>query len=237
MKFHHYALATIGRTASKSYRMGRLLLLICPSLLVACAPQTVRMDLPGTDESVSVSMKDLRPSTEKESGHFSLVITSSAYGIYRKGDGTLNPSIIHAFRRLAYERFGSVSKPLDITVHHMVVYVNMKSEFRKMAALGAVGGAVGGAIAGGSVASTVNLSQSLIDRARFENDEIDEHERAFYTDAENPGHASVFVIYIDAEINGKRTFVKTMAPTKAQDGQDGYATAVKSAIGYFLSYY
>ncbi|MBS0515633.1 MAG: hypothetical protein JSS16_09180 [Proteobacteria bacterium] len=237
MKTPHVAFSVFDLTVGESYRMMKLLLLICPLLLIACTPQAVRMDLPGTDESTSIPIKDVRPSSEKESGHFSLVITSSAYGIYRKGDATLNPPMIQIFRRLAFEKFGDATKPLDISVHHMVVYVNMKSEFRKMAALGTIGGAVGGAIAGGTVGSTVNLSQTLVDRTHFEDEEIEEHERAFYTDAANPEHASVFVIYIDAEINGKRTFVKTMAPTKTQDKQDGYVAAVKSAIGYFLSYY
>ncbi|HEX7915360.1 hypothetical protein [Rudaea sp.] len=195
------------------------------------------MDLPGTDESVSVPIKDLRPKTEKENGTFSFAITSSAYGIYRKGDATLAPPMIQIFRRLVFEKLGGSAKPLEISVYHMVVYANMKSEFRRAAAFAAVGGAVGGALAGAATGSTVNLSQSLVDRAHFEDEEIDENERADYTEAENPERTSVYVIYIDADINGKRTFVKTMAPIKTRDKQDGYVAAVKSAIGYFLSYY
>lgn len=85
--------------------------------------------------------------------------------------------------------------------------------------------------------STVNLSQSLVDRNLFDAAGGEEYERAFYTEAENPEKASVFVIYIDADVNGKSVFVKTMAPSKAPDGQNPHARAVESAIQYYLSQY
>ena len=120
----------------------------------------------------------------------------------------------------------------------MVVYMNLKSQLRGQAIGAGVGGIIGTAIASGlNAGSTVNISQSIVDRAAFEAGGGDEYERAFCTDEENPNHASVFVIYIDAAINGKRVFVKTLAPTTAPKGEVAYSLAVQSAIQFFLSQY
>ena len=213
------------------------LLLILPIFLSACAPAPVRVDMPGTDQSASVPVEDLRSADEKKSEIFSLMITSSGYGIYRKGDDSLDPPMTQVFRRLAYERIANGQSPI-ITIYHMVVYMNAKSELRRGAVAGGIGGLIGGAIAAGmSVGNSVNVSQSVVDRTQFENAPADEYQRAFYTDAENPEHASVFVIYIDAAVNGKRVFVKTMAPTKAPEGQNAYSLAIQSSIQYYLSQY
>jgi hypothetical protein len=215
------------------------LLFVLPLLLSACAPIVTRVDLPGADDSTSVQVSDLRPASEKESKIFSLLITSGEYGIYRKGDQTLDPPMTQIFRRLAYDKLGvGKATPPSISIYHMVVYENRKSELRKGAVGAGIGGLVGAAIASGITAGdTVNISQSLIDRNQFEKSSAEEYERAFYTDAENPEHASVFVVYIDAAVDGKRVFVKTMAPTRAPEGHNAYSLAVQSAIQYYLSQY
>ena len=220
-----------------------LLLSLC---LTACAstPKATRIDMPGPDLSVAVHVDDLRPASEKKDKIFSLLVTSSGYGIYRKGDSTLDPPAIQAFRRVAYESLGDEVTKAPITVHHLVVYANAKSALRKssigIGLGGALGGAIGGAVAGvsaqGAEPAQTNINQSIVDRNAFEKND-DEYERAYYTDAENPRHASVIVIYIDATIAGKRIFVKTMAPTTVQRGQDAYSVAVQSAIQYWLSQY
>jgi hypothetical protein len=123
-----------------------------------------------------------------------------------------------------------------------------------------LGGLVGSAITSGTVATTVNISQSLVDREQFDrNGGKMEARRAFYSEEENPGNASVFVIYIDAAINGKRVFVRTMAPATstegyfpsraiaaqgcpidpdaAPEGQFPFVLAVNGAIQYWLEQY
>ena len=190
------------------------------------------------DPSSAVVVQDLRPEAEKKSEIFSYLITSSGYGIYRKGDETLDPPMPQLFRRRAYEASRGTGANPTITIYHMVVYMNLKSQLRGQAIGAGVGGIIGTAIASGlNAGSTVNISQSIVDRAAFEAGGGDEYERAFYTDEENPNHASVFVIYIDAAINGKRVFVKTLAPTTAPKGEVAYSLAVQSAIQFFLSQY
>ena len=121
----------------------------------------------------------------------------------------------------------------NITLHHMVVYLNMKAELRKGVAGGLVGGAIGGAIVGSiAAANTVNVSQSIVDPQQFDASAKDEFTRSLYTEEENPQHASVFVTYIDATTNGKRLFVKAMAPFRS-----GAPEAIKGAINYYLDQY
>lgn len=215
------------------------LLLVLPLLLSACAPVVTRINLPGTDNSTSVQITDLRPATEKESKIFSLLITSSEYGIYRKGDQTLDPPMTQIFRRMAYDKLGAGrAEPVSISIYHMVVYENRKSELRRGVAGGEIGGIIGAAVAAHiNAEKTINISQSVIDRDQFEESIDEEYKRALYTDVENPQRASVFVIYIDAAVDGKRAFVKTMAPTQAPEGQSAYGLAVQSAIQYYLSQY
>jgi hypothetical protein len=215
--------------------MKKLLLLVVPLLLCGCAAKAVRMDMAGTDQSAAVPVKDLRPDSEKESEIFSLMITSSGYGTYRKGDEALDPPMPQVFRRMVYEKVGAGGAPTDITIHHMVVYMNMKSELRK-GAIGSIGGVVGAVITA-SMASNVgvNMNQALVDRATFEAAGHEEYERAFYTEAENPERASVFVVYIDATVNGKRVFIRTMAPVRGPKGQAPIVEAVKSSIQFYLT--
>lgn len=213
------------------------LLLALPLLLCACVTQPVnRVTLPGVDHSGSVPVSDFRPANEKASEIFSLLISSSAYGIYRKGDETLDPPMTSIFRRRVYEKFGANGQPLSISIHHMVVYLNAKSALRKGAIGAGLGGVIGSVIASSAANNLgVNLSQSKVNRAAFEALADREHERSFYTEAENPEKATVFVIYIDAEVNGRRAFIKTLAPSTAPEGQDPYFLAVDSSIQYYLS--
>jgi hypothetical protein len=224
--------------------MKKLLLLSISLLLAACVQQKIaRVNLPGLDRSSSVVVQDLRPADEKIALRGSFAITSSSYGISRLGDETLDPSMPRILQHRAWEKLGgSNGTPLEIAIHHMVGYKNIKSEVRGAALGAAIGGAIGGAVGGAaSMGATsrsgVNLSQSLVDQSQFEALADEDYQRAYYTEQENPERASVFVIYIDAEIRGKRTFVKTIAPTASQKDQNAYSLAVESAIQYYLSQY
>jgi hypothetical protein len=92
-------------TCKRSNHMKKLLLIV-PLLLCACAPAITRVDLPGSDQSISVPVEDLRPENEKKTEIFSSMVTSSGYGIYRMGDETLEPSMTSFFRRLVFEKLG-----------------------------------------------------------------------------------------------------------------------------------
>ncbi|TDU23304.1 hypothetical protein DFR24_4828 [Panacagrimonas perspica] len=178
-------------------------------------------------------MRDYRPVTERESTIFSTLITRAGYGIYRTGEDKMSPTGMYLLRRKAQQKLGADGKkPLAITVHHLVVYVNAKTQLRKTTMGGVVAGAVGGAVVAQSMDKmTVNLSQSVIDSTKFTYVE-NEYERAFYTEEENLNRATVYVIYIEADINGKRTFTKTMASAK-----EPFPVVIEASVDYFLSHY
>ena len=210
--------------------MKSLFLLLILLNVVGCAQPTIKMDVPEIEKSQSITIKDLRPENEKQSELFSYSISNDAYGIYRKGDETLSPPMVQVFRHRAYEKFGSDKLISEIVVHHMVVYYNGKSAMRSGALFGAIGAAI-------SATDDVAIYKSKIDLNDFESVAKEEYKLALYSEKENPEGASVFVIYIDAELNGKRVFVRVMSPSKAPGGEDPYALAVNAAIKYFLEQY
>lgn len=225
-----------------------LLLTVC---LAACAtaPKPVHIDMPGTDKSTDVVVHDLRPASENESKNFSVIITSGGYGIYRQGDTTLDPPAIQVFRRSVSEALGADVIHGAITIHHLVIYTNLKSQLRRSSAFVAVGGAIGGAIGGGvagamfggangasDVLAQTTLSQSVVNTDAFDKVD-DEYERAFYSKTENPKRESVFVIYVDATIAGKRIFTKSISAIAVPKGEVAYSLAVKSAIQYWIKQY
>jgi len=225
------------------------LLIIASLSLCACAhqpPPIVSFDLPGEVKSISVAVEDLRPENEKkkEDETFSYSVVRAGYGITRVGDETTSPPITDVFRWMVFERLGKTEKNLKITVYHMVVYLNAKSKMRRRSVgagigilFGGIGMITGAEIGGSTTASTVNISQSLVDRKQFERDSKAEARHAFYSKEENPENAPVFVTYIDAAVNDKRVFVRTMAPITAPEGQFAFVLAVKGAIQYWLDHY
>ena len=112
----------------------------------------------------------------------------------------------------------------------MVVYYNAKSALR----VGALFGAIGAVIAS---TDDVAIYKSQINASDFESIAKEEHKLALYTEKENPEDASVFLIYIDAELDGKRVFVRVMSPSKSPEGKDPYVLAVNATIEYFLAQY
>lgn len=216
----------------------RLFLLMLSSILfVGCAAPIAKVDIPNIKESETVNVVDLRPASEKENEIFSLAITSEAYGTYRRGDALLNPSATRILQHRAYEKFSSSGELPKIKIHHLVVYMNLKSELRRGVTGGLLGGAIGGAIASATKNNAVAGINSVIDGKEFEALSKEEYKRSLYTEKENPNKASVFVVYLDAEINEKRVFVKTMTPTKLAEGKNPHVAAVETAVAYFLEQY
>ncbi|MCL2162734.1 MAG: hypothetical protein FWH56_12880 [Betaproteobacteria bacterium] len=223
--------------------MKKFLMVVASLFLCACAhqPTVVTFDLPEEAQSISVPIEDLRPESEKikHDVTFSTILTSRSYGIARVGDQTTSPPMMDVFRWMVYERLNGTEKDLNISVYHMVAYLNVKSRARRSAIGFGLGGLIGATIAFHSTVSSVNISQALVDRDLFEstNKPNLEARRAFYSPEENPKNAPVFVIYIDAAVNDKRIFVRTMAPSDAPEGQFSFVLAVKGAIQFWLDQY
>lgn len=217
----------------------RSIVSLCFAILIAgCASPIIKVDVSNLEESSSVRTIDLRPPSEKENKLFSLLITSEAYGISRFGEERMIPIPLRLLQHRVYEKFSNESTSLELKVHHFVTYLNMKSELRGFAMGSAIGGAVGGSIMAGTAKYGVNGIAEIITEEDFIAEE-EEYKRGLYTEEENPEKVSVFIVYLDAEINGKRVFVKTMTPgslSKEMDEQP-YVAAIQTAISYFLDQY
>jgi len=217
----------------------RIFVLIFLSIvIVGCATSTVVVDMPHLEESSLVTVEDLRPSTEKENEIFSLLITSEAYGTYRRGDKLVNPNPLRIFQHRIYEKYANKGVVPDVKVYHLVVYMNLKSELRRGAFFGVLGGVIGSAVASGTMKYGVNGLATLTSEEEF-NAFKQEYTRALYTEKENPGKVSVFKVYLEAEIDGKRVFVSTMTPTRLPKGveKNSHVVAIETAMAYFLEQY
>lgn len=214
--------------------MKDLLLVTVFSLLAACAAGPLQVEVPNIESSSSVQLTDLRPSNESEKETFSLLISSDAYAIYRIGDTATEPSPLRLLQHRAYEKVSSNGAPLDIKVYHFVSYMNAQSTLRAGAA-GSIFGAVGAGIATAAKDQNSSFSYSEIDRDTFESvPEDKEYIRAFYSESENPNEAMVFVIYLDAEINGERRIIRSVSPSISHDDSQPYVKALESTVDAFL---
>jgi len=188
--------------------MKAFLYLFLALFTFGCAQSVTQINIPEIAKSDSVVLKDLRPENENSNEIFSYLITSDAYGINRIGDANMVPSLTRLLQHRVYEKFGNAADPLEIVVHHLVVYLNMKSQLKKGVLAGTIAGPVGVAVAAGAANNTVTLATSIVDPKYLESTAKDEHKRALYTEKENPNKASVIVTYIDAAINGKRVITQ-----------------------------
>ncbi len=206
-------------------------------LLSGCAAPIYKHEVAGLQRSESVRLVDARPKEESEQELFSALITSDAYATYRYSTQTLDPSAVRVFQHKIYEKFADSSSPVDVKIYHFVSYMNMQSSFRR-SSIGSIFGVVGAAVAVGTQNYNSDFKASSINREQFEAITRDnEYTKSFFTEAENPNKAPVFVVYIDADINGKRSFVKGIAPTARSDGKNSYLYAVENTISAFLSNY
>lgn len=206
--------------------------------LSGCKLPTAVADIPKIEKSSIINTQDLRPETEKKNKIFSFLVTSKAYGTYRRGDKLIKPDPVRIFQHRVYEKFMLRGIIPDVTVYHFVVYMNLKDELIRSSLASSFGGVVGAAVAAGTQKYNVDGIVSLTTRREFESFRK-EYERALYTQKENPDKVSVYRVYLEAEINGKRTFVKTMTPTRLPKGDDRnpHLVAIETAIAFFLDQY
>ncbi|HUA80749.1 MAG TPA: hypothetical protein VL997_10280 [Dyella sp.] len=202
----------------------------------ACAPVATKVNVPDIAKSDSLSVRDMRPVGEKDSKIFSLLLTSKEYGIIRAGDARISPSPVRLLQHQVFEKYGADHTP-TVAVYHFVVYENMKSQLRS-GAIGAGIGGLAGALIGNAIADHDASSQTqIVSETKFDNSASDEYERGLYTSSENPDKASVFVIYIDTDIDGKRVLTRTVAPIKKHGDENPLASAVELAINNHLGHY
>lgn len=216
--------------------MKNPILLLAAVALCGCATVT-NVPVTGLDRSDKVAVSDLRPKIESEGETFSLLITSDAYALYRVADAAIAPPSVRLLKHRAYERFGTAGAMAEMKVRHLVTYRNMQAELRRSAIGAGIGGIIGAVVAGAGVAGPGGSLSYVIDAAKFDAVGPEEFKRALYTEAENPGKGSLHIVFIETEMNGKRVFTRTVAPTKVKEGEQPLAVALEAAIAFHLTQY
>lgn len=220
-------------------KFGSLILLAFAAVVLAgCAAAPASLEVPGMERSEQVRMQDLRPPVEKEAGVFSFLITSDSYGIYRVAQSIFAPSPIRLLQHRAHETLRKGAAPLEVKVHHLVIYRNVQSQYRRGAIAFGLGGLVGALVADANnnwVKDPSGALSSVADTVVFDSLAPTEFQRALYTEQENPGRGSVHVIYIDTEVDGKRVLTRTLAPVRANEGENPLAIGVEAAIKFHLA--
>lgn len=216
-------------------------------------------NIPGIEKSSHVVIEDLRPASELKDELFSSFVFSEAYGIGRFAERDANPTGVRLLAHRANEVFPDLNKSA-IKVHHFVSYINAAAAYRRIAAGAALGSmtAQGGNFAigaqAGSNAASARLSDksdtanaaakagevftTQIDSAIFQTTADKEHQRAFYTAAENPSKATALrVVYIETEIMGKRIATRSIIPPLANKPKITHAEVLDLCIANHLAFY
>lgn len=226
--------------------------------MAGCATvQTTQTSIPGIEKSSSVVIEDLRPVSETKDELFSSFVFSEAYGISRFAERDSNPTGMRLLSHRAYEAFPELNKSA-FKVHHFVSYFNATAMYRKIAAGVALNsmtgqggnfaiGAQAGSNAAGSrlsdkadiaTAKAGEVFTTQIDGSIFQKTADKEHQRAFYTQAENPSKASALrVIYIETEILGKRIATRSIVPPLTNKPQVTHAEVLDICIANHLALY
>jgi hypothetical protein len=217
--------------------MKKLGIAFLAMMCAACAPVTTKVNVPDIAKSDSLSVSDMRPADEKDKKIFSLLLTSKEYGIMRVGDARLSPTPIHLLQYQAFKKFGDAGHVPNVSVYHFVVYSNAKAQLRSGAIGAGLGGLVG-AMIGNAMADHDTMANTEIENETvFNNLSTDEYQRGLFTEDENPQKASVYIVYIETDIGGKKVFTRTISPIKKHGDEDSLAAAVQSAINHHLSRY
>ncbi|WP_338523759.1 hypothetical protein NUH87_29255 [Pseudomonas batumici] len=216
-------------------------LLVTSALVIAgCAsqPSLPPPVFPGIEQSDKITIQDLRPRSESEKEIFSLLITSSAYGIYRMADGSTKPTGMRLLAHRAYEKFPELSSQPTIKVLHFATYANIQSQLRKNALLAGFTGPIGVALMADKKFPAGDVLTSRIDSALLEKTAGDEeYTRAYFSEEENPKKAPVNLIYIDTEMLGQRVTTRCLVPPVASKPHLFLVEAFDMCIANHLSLY
>ncbi len=212
--------------------MRNLLVFIVVALLASgCATPAAPIDIPGIERSAGVRVTDLRPAMETQGETFSVLVTSDAYGTSRIAQGTVQPPPLRVLQHRLHERFSISGEALDVKVHHFVVYRNIAGPGKRIA-FGSIGGAVGAVAAGAVGNQAVTEGETSLERSAFDAtaSEDDEWKRALFSEGENPKGGLCFIVYIDAELRGRRVFTRTVFPAILDDINRAIPLSVDAAI-------
>lgn len=218
--------------------MKKVMAVLLSMMCAACAPVATKVSVPDMAKSDALSVRDVRPDSEKDRKLFSLLVTSKEYGIIREGDAGLSPSPVRLLQHQVFEKFDASGHLPKVDVYHFVVYENLKSKLRSNAMFGSIGGLLGG-LAADAVATHVAMAKAgAVDEEAFDRASgDDEYQRALFTEAENPAREPVYIVYIDTDIGGERVLTRTVSLIKQHGDESSLATAVQSAITNHLGHY
>jgi hypothetical protein len=202
-------------------------------LLSACASQPSRPPLAPAD-SEQVRIVDLRDASEKQGKTFSRFLLNSAYGMSRVAEGGAAPTAVRLLQQRAAEILPE--RPVAITVHHLVTYINGQSSMRSASLAGGLASV--GMPGGGSAPKPLETATSSVaDREAFDAARTEEYRRALYTEQENPLQSVVYVVYIDTESGGRRVFTRTLAPFGNPRKKLLLDEALEAAVKFHLEQY
>ncbi|WP_248799253.1 hypothetical protein [Pseudomonas sp. MWU13-2105] len=219
---------------------SKTLLLTCALVIAGCASQPALPPpvFPGLEQSDKISIQDLRPHSESEKEIFSLLVTSSAYAIYRVADGSTKPTGVRLLAHRAYEKFPQLSSQPTIKVLHFVTYANLQSQLRKNALLAGFTGPIGVVLMADKQFPAGEVLTTRIDSTQLEKTAGDEeYTRAYFSEEENPKKAPVNLIYIDTEMLGQRVATRCLVPPVASKPHLFLVEAIDMCIANHLALY
>jgi hypothetical protein len=212
------------------------LMVVCA--LAGCSSMPPPPEYQGLEKSDKIAIQDLRPSTEKEKEIFSLLVTSSAYGIYRVADEATKPTGPRLLAHRAYEAFPELSDQPSITVEHFVTYANLQSRLRTSSLVAGLAGPIGVALMSQKELPAGDVLTTRIDSAVLDKTAGDEeYTRAFFTEQENPEKSPVNLIYIDTQMLGQRVASRCLVPPIANKPTLYLVEAMDMCIANHLALY
>lgn len=217
--------------------MKRMFVVALALSCAACAPVVTKINIPDIGKSDAVAVSDMRPVTERASKIFSLSIFSKQYGIYRVGDDSLSPSTVKLLQYQVAKQSPAGETPPKVVVYHFVVYKNLQSQLRHASVGAAVGGVLGGVIGGAMTGHDEMAHSRIVDEKTFDSEASEEYKRGLYTKAEDPNKVSVYIVYIETGIDGKRIFTRTIATAIPKGNDNPLVDAVQMAIRNQLARY
>lgn len=188
-------------------------------VLSGCVTTNVKYEVANLEQSAQFQVQDLRPESERETKSLSKVFSSKTSGIMRVGDAETGLNSVRLFQHRVHEKLGNSSDEYDVKVYHLVTYVNYSSSMNKGGLSAAFGGLIGATITDLDRSNTpLPENVNHVDRAVFEESIAEEYVRAYYSEEENPDESDVVIVFLDAEINGKRKFLRRIS--KFDNGQE-----------------